>query len=75
MENVLKDLIQDIIDTTRENELYDGSDFNDGYRTALYAVLSNSRVKIETYGLDYSLYFGKFDPDDWLKNGKDYKFE
>lgn len=73
MENVLHDTIFDLIEDTLQEELYDGTDFNNGYRSAIYNVLSGIRVKILTYGMNVEEYFGNFDVDEWFKSGKDYK--
>jgi hypothetical protein len=73
VENVLYDTVRDLIEATAEVQLYDGSEFNDGYRAALYRVLSDIKIRIITYGLDVNEYFGDFDVDEWLKAGVLYR--
>ena len=72
MENVLHDTVRDLIESTSDPDLYEGGDFGAGYRMALYNALSNIKIRIETYGVDVATYFGKFDPEEWLKAGQEY---
>jgi len=39
---------------------------------AIYNVLSIAKTDIVNYGLNVKDYLGDFDPDEWLKLGRDY---
>jgi hypothetical protein len=74
MDEVFCQSIEDIIETLREDKIYEDSDFYTGYRMAIYSSLLNIYTNVELFGFEPKHVFGEFDPNEWLRLGRGYKF-
>ena len=67
------DIIYELVEKTKDSSIYELGEFNTGYRMALYAVLSLISNQVSSFNLNpASAGLHTFDPDRWLREGKDY---
>lgn len=68
-----RDFGVDLVEKTKDPDLFDDSPFNRGYRAALYAVLHSMQLKAESFGINKdSIGMADFSADDWRTKGRDY---
>jgi hypothetical protein len=69
-EQMLRDTVHLLVETTRDPSIYGGGDYQRGYVQAMYATLSLVRSQIDRFDLDASRAgMGDFDPAEWRELG------
>lgn len=70
----LKDIGLELLEITRNESLYTpNSDFNAGYRAAIYSVIYMLQSEIRAWeGTMADIGLAGFSPDEWRIQGKDY---
>jgi len=73
--NLLHGIVEALIERADDPELFSGLPHDTGYRLALYYALN--LIEGEAKGLlvdPKEIGFGKFSPDEWLRQGRDYRW-
>lgn len=72
--NLLHGIVEELVEGTNDRKLFSGSEFDTGYRFALYAVLSLIQVDAKGFLIEpKEIGFGTFSVDDWFRLGAEHQ--
>jgi hypothetical protein len=69
MIDLFDQILENLIEKTKEESIWNDTDFDRGYRMAIYSVLSDVYNTARVFNVDIQ---PSFSPDDWLRSGREY---